>query len=228
VIFVYHIPRTGGRSLEATILSGKFPHDFMGIWSQCSTDSHEFGDVYVDAWTNTPQPQSWLAWSHKVFDDVMLPPKTFTITMLRDPVQRFVSAYKLAWLTDGWIGPYLDYFYPYLKRDSLMDTARDMPPDVLCGQLRHFSAALSVDEAAGRIASLSFVMQLERFDDDVKRLSKYLGFNMTPQNIGNEFLRELLDLVDDESTLSNRAELAARLAPEYELFAKLREMEVIQ
>lgn len=111
-----------------------------------------------------------------------LPPATFTVTILRDPLARLVSYYRyLTWARDDAQAPRLDPSYPLLAKeigflgDSFATFMHNLPPQHLMTQLWMFSKDLEVEEAIDRVTSCSAVGFTEQFESFLSGLSRRLN-----------------------------------------------------
>lgn len=147
--------------------------------------------------------------SHAPFHRLVLAPRTFTVTVLRDPVDRVVSLYQ-----------YLHGLAERGRSDGTVKAERAMaagsfgeflaalPPDVLKRQLFTFSPQHSVDEGLTNIATVDEVLFTEDFANGIDRLGRRLGLPL-PLRQERRFPHETAIDPDD----LDRAR--ARLASEY-------------
>ena len=153
--------------------------------------------------------------SHGSAERQPLPPSTFTVTILRDPVRRAHSLYDFlvagdlpgspsqiprherAWAADG--------FDAFLER---------VPPQHLLNQLWMFSTKLDVSEAAARVATCSSVLFTEDFAARLPELGDQFGLSLP-------VLRARVTSARSELTEPQTERLRQLLAPEYELLERL-------
>lgn len=118
----------------------------------------------------------FFAFSHFSYDQLSLPPQTFTFTCFRDPAARLISHYKMlvdlscnpnphpCFAVEGkWLGNSFEDFLDRIPREHLQN------------QLYMFSNHFSVEEAVARVQNLNLWMFTEQFDDGVRRLSEATG-----------------------------------------------------
>ncbi len=153
--------------------------------------------------------------SHRPFADQPLPPGTFTVTILRDPLARVHSYYDYLVAGDepGTPGRVADRERRLAHGgfDAFLD---QVPVDGLLTQLSMFSERLDVSEAADRIAGCSSVFFTEDFTVGLAGLSDRLDLPLEPR-------RERVTSQRSTLTPEQRDRLAARLEPEYELLRRL-------
>ncbi|EFJ42585.1 hypothetical protein VOLCADRAFT_121526 [Volvox carteri f. nagariensis] len=86
LVYFLHVPRTAGRTFQSCLLR-------MGVHPALRCPK-AYDHLRI---TNMSQPNCYLLSSHDDFSVVsMLPPDVAVITQLRDPVDRFLSAYEFA------------------------------------------------------------------------------------------------------------------------------------
>jgi hypothetical protein len=182
----YHFTTSGGYTFVA--------HDKRLI----ARGHYTFGSSHLPAW------------------DLQLPTGTFTVTVLRDPVERALSLYR--YLRDG--GSDADYVFkapPSQRRwaDDGFGTFLDrVPPFHLCNQVHMFSRIGSVDEAADYISGLSFVLRTERLGEDLEQLGQTLRLPLGARTERTSTRSELLSAAEYER-------LREALEPEYQLLERL-------
>lgn len=157
----------------------------------------------------------FFARSHSPAHDVQLPPGTFTITVLRDPVQRVISHYNLLaeWEAKDVRHPSRAVEGPWLGA-SFTDFLARIPREHLFRQLYTFSPRLSVDEAQAALAKVDAVLVLEQLADGLGLLGQRLGLDLA---LFHEKASTPVLPVSD----ADRATLRDLLEPEYALLAAL-------
>jgi hypothetical protein len=155
------------------------------------------------------------AWSHLPAHQVSLPPGTFTVTILRDPVSRVVSYFNYLVqgdqpdaslrvppeeraLADGGFGAFLDR----------------VPRRQLLRQLFTFSPSFDVEEAAEGVRSCSYVFTNERYEEGLAGLSERLALPLTTR-------RERVTRRSDPLPATHLDRLREVLQPEYALLHAL-------
>jgi hypothetical protein len=178
-IYHYHVRKTAGTSLNTAFLSiiGASLRDIAHrnflmqndfVFVQHDKKLIERGDYFY-------------ANSHFPAHQISLPPNTFTITILRDPLERVVSHYRhLVWVRDDPRAPHLEPAIWRLRREldwlgsGLGEFVSRLPRTLLLNQLYMFSNDFSVSEAAERIAACSYVGFTENFAAHVAELAGLL------------------------------------------------------
>jgi hypothetical protein len=165
----------------------------------------------------------WLyANAHTDAHRVVLPPDTFTVTILRDPVARVRSLYRyLLWARDDPRAGVLDPYYTSLQEEAVWlgasfgEFLERVPPEHLERQLWMFSATGDVDEAADRLGRVDAVLFTESFADDLTALARRLGLPLAPR-------RERSFGADVTLSSAEMALARERLAREIALVERLR------
>lgn len=160
--------------------------------------------------------------SHIPLHEIAIPPATFTITSLRDPVERVVSHYAMLkhYVEHGVDKYFLDNEAPWLG-DSFEDFVQRLPPERLFNQLYMFSPTLDPVEAAAVASSMNSIILVSQFDDDFDDMRQALGLPTLPILHSR---RRSYEPAIDPNTL---ASLRLRLQPEYDLLALLTPTELI-
>ncbi len=165
----------------------------------------------------------FFARSHSPAHELRLPRGTFTVTILRDPVERVISHYNVLmdWekndvahpsrATEGqWLGT------------SFRDFLTRMPREHLARQLYTFSPRFSVDEARAALAKVDCVLTREHFAEGLAELGARLGLDLAvytekasvPVTNIDEGDRALLrEMVADEYALLDAVRGAANACP---------------
>lgn len=220
-VYLHHIRKTGGTSLNFSFfaLAGRDPKSlFSRMREDGQTELTECGITYVTRdKAKIEGGKYFYAFSHHPSHELRPPPDTFSITVLRDPIERVVSHYRMLrqyeelgvkkrWLTveREWLG------------GSFREFVGNVPRHRLLNQLYTFSASLNVREALEALDRCSHVMHLDTFEQGMKALSEKLGlqlqsFHERPANFGFA-----LDPAD-------RSILVRELAPEFEFLARAKQ-----
>jgi hypothetical protein len=220
-IYCHHIRKTAGTSLYLSFmaLGGEDPTE---VWRRITssrlsrTTSGGFSFVSNDK-RLLAGGDYFFGRSHRSAVDQPLPPRTFTVTILRDPIERVHSYFDYLVIGDrpGTPGQVADRERSLAKGgfDSFLE---QVPPKHLLHQLAMFSTQLDVSEAVDRIARCSSVFFTEEFGNGLVRLARRLELPLQPQRAR---------VTDVRSELSDRQteRLRVRLEPEYELLARLAE-----
>lgn len=149
---------------------------------------------------------------HAAFHEVNIPPNTFMITILRDPLRRILSHYRMLmhWKHNGIDHPAKGKEQAYLGT-SFADFLDRVPRNHLMRQLYMFSERMDVAEAVENISKMNFIMMTESFSQHLQRLGSLLQLDLRP------FAEKASYGAVDEPGARERERLAGLLAPEYEL-----------
>ncbi len=220
-VYCHHVRKTAGTSLFLSFmaLGGEDP---MDVWRRI-TDSRlqrTISGGYSFASNDRKvlaEGAYFFGRSHRPFDDQPLPPRTFTVTILRDPIERVRSYFDYlvagddrgapAWVANRERLLAVDGFDAFLER---------VPGRGLLTQLAMFSDRLDVAEAAERIAGCSCVFFTEDFGAELARLGRRLGVPLSTHRARAAGRPSPL-------TDTQRERLRSRLEPEYELLRLLEE-----
>jgi hypothetical protein len=218
-VYCHHVRKTGGTSLFLSFLAlgGEDP---ITVWSRINGDrlrrTISAGLVFA---SNNPRVLAdgsyFFGRSHHPAHLQPLPPRTFTVTVIRDPVARVHSYFD--YLVAGDSPDVPGQVLPRERR--LADRGFDqflqrVPRHHLLTQLAMFSEQLDVGEAAERIAACSHVFTTERSAEGLSVLGARLGLTLEPRRVRVTGSRSVL-------TDGQRERLRAMLEPEYDLLARL-------
>ncbi len=179
-VFHYHVRKTAGTSLNAAFwaLGGL---ELAGFGEPCCARRGEHVFVRHDP-ALIERGQYLFANGHHSAHTLNLPDATFTVTILRDPIQRLLSYYRyLRFVRDD---PAASAREPYgeLMREEIESLGADfcdflgrVPKPHLLAQLHMFSRTYDVAEATERVLSCSAVLFTETYAQDLARLADRLG-----------------------------------------------------
>ncbi|MHB1517356.1 MAG: hypothetical protein ACYCVN_07130 [Acidimicrobiales bacterium] len=220
-IYCHHVRKTAGTSLYLSFLAlgGEDP---MAVWRRIT--SSRLPRTISGRYAFVSNHRRLLAEgayfygrSHRPAPRQPLPSRTFTVTVLRDPIDRVRSYFD--YLVDG-----DDPDSPGRVAESERMLAADgfdafldrVPPRHLMTQLGMFSESFDVSEAVDRISACSWVFSTEEFTTGLEQLGRHLQLPLLPHRARTADHRSVLS--DDR-----RERLRLRLEPEYELLRRLRE-----
>jgi hypothetical protein len=219
-IYCYHIRKTAGTSLHFSFLALGDEDPWLVQERLATTALHRTvsGRYAFVAHQRQllEQGHYFYGWSHLPAHRISLPPRTFTITVLRDPVERVISYYR--YLLEG-DDPTMAFAVKAGERSwaahGFSEFLDEVPRPHLLRQLFMFSPTFNVAEAADRIGRCSWVFFTEDYTSGLDGLAGRLqlplqghrqrvtgGLHSIPSS-GHDRLRELLE-------------------PEYELVTQLR------
>jgi hypothetical protein len=225
-IYCYHVRKTAGTSLFLSFLAlgGEDP---MDVWRRISRTRLErtFSAGYSFV-SNNPRALAEGAYyfgrSHRPFTQQPLPPRTFTVTILRDPVDRVHSYFDYLVAGDPPDMPgQVANRERLLARDGFDAFLDRVPVQYLLTQLAMFSDRLDVSEATERIAGCSATFYTESYTEGLASLGKRLQIPLSPRHDRVTALRSSL-------TEEQTERLRTRLEPEYELLRRLDRAGVIR
>ena len=218
-VYCHHIRKTAGTSLFLSFmaLGGEDPVD---VWRRIT--SSRLPRTTSGGYSFASNHQRLLAEgayffgrSHRSVADQPLPPRTHTVTILRDPVRRVHSYFDYLVAGDAPDAPgrvadrerrmALDGF------DAFLD---QVPDEDLLNQVAMFSKRLEVTEAVDRIAACSSVLFAEDFTGGLTALGERLELPLEP-------LRARVTGSRSSLTPGQSERLQGRLEPEYELLRRL-------
>jgi hypothetical protein len=220
-VYCYHVRKTAGTSLFLSFLAlgGEDP---MAVWRRITASrlqrttsaAYSFASNDRDV---LAEGAYFFGRSHHHFVDQPLPPGTFTVTILRDPVERVRSYYDYLVAGDDPDMPgRVNRRQRLLACDGFDAFLDRVPVDGLLTQLAMFSERLDVSEAADRIAGCSSVFFTEDFASGLARLGQRLDLPLVP-------CRARVTPGRTELTDRQRERLRTHLEPEYALLRHLAE-----
>ena len=221
-IYHYHIRKTAGTSLDAA------------FWNLADVKLLEFGKrsqickngmIIVRGMKNKIQDGHYFyASSHIPAHALKLPEYTFTITLLRNPLDRLLSYYRyLLWATNDPLAhnqePFLSELQPETPcaKGSFADFLDQVDKDNLLSQLYMFSRSYDVCEAKDRILACSAVGFTENFDQSLRQISQRLNLPLKVQ----QERRFEYQISPSLAELRRAREL---LEPEFRLVREVREV----
>jgi hypothetical protein len=219
-IYCHHLRKTAGTSLYLSFLAlgGEDP---MDVWRRITTSRlpRAISGGYAFVSNNRrllAEGAYFYGRSHRAAADQPLPPGTFTVTILRDPVERVHSYFDyLVAGDDPGVPGRVAEGERRVTRDGFDAFLDRVPPRDLLNQLAVFSKRLDVSEAVDRIAACSTVLFAEEFAHGLARLGRRLELPLSPQRARVTGTRSSL-------TEEQTERLRARLEPEYELLHRLQ------
>jgi len=218
-VYCHHIRKSAGTSLFFSFLAlgGEDPID---VWRRINSSplSRTVSGPYAYASLHRrllTEGAYLFGRAHRPVEEQPLPPETFTVTVLRDPVARAHSYFD--YLVAGDDPDMPGQVAPRERRlaGDGFDAFLDRVPDRhLLSQLHTFSTRLDVSEAVDRIAACSSVFFTENFADGLADLSRRLELPLEVHRARVTGARSVLS----ESQIDR---LRTMLEPEYELLGRL-------
>lgn len=225
-IYHYHVRKTAGTSLNSTFwaIGGLSMSEMAG-----TAMLEKNGYIFVHHRKALIEKGDYFfADAHLPAHALTLPDKTFTLTVLRDPVDRVISYYGyLMWARTDPEAERREPAYSHLRKEmrwlggSFGDFVGNLPRDELLNQLYMFSAGFSIEEAAERIAACSFVGFTSSFAGDVERLAHTLSLPLevkAERRFGQKIVPPPAEV----------EKARALLEPEYQMLALVRARLAVQ
>jgi hypothetical protein len=221
-VYFFHVRKSAGTSLAKAFesLGGEEPNVVEARMNRHAYAARSGRHVFVhkaDGLVLALSPFSF-GWSHMPSWSFRVPPRAFTLTVLRDPLARVVSLY--GYLRD----PAADAgsrfgasaFARELAAGSFDRFMSIAPPTLLLNQLYMFSRELDPEQAAQRIRGLSMWFFTESYAEGIAALSTAIGETLAVR-------RDRSSAVDTLVDPAEAIRLRELLEPEYELMRLLRD-----
>lgn len=219
-VYFHHIRKTGGTSLARSLLEigGE---EAVAVERRLARSPMHFtvtgGVAVATGWAGIiERGRYWFAFSHIPAHELRIPEATFTVTILRDPLERLMSYYRYLVAGDG-----KDVGFRVSHRErataaggfrAFIDAA---PKEEVLRQAYTFSKGLCPEEAALQAMKCSCVLYNESFNDGVCRLGRSLGVAIRSR-------RDRVTRQDADEIRGEDLEYAvAVLKPEYEMLKLL-------
>lgn len=233
-IYFVHIRKTGGTSLNYSFLSidGGDGENNYKILSQ--NPKHQInidGKLFI-GWNKKKinKGQFFYAFSHKPFYSIEHDPKTFFITILRDPAERVLSHYNmlLEYKRNSIDHPCMKVEGEWLG-NSFSDFLQRIPKEHLLNQLYTFSENFNLEEAINNISRCNQVIVNDYYKDGLKDLSEKIGLNLPYYNVrktdyyfwpNEEEMKNLKTLLETEIKFYD--EIASNYKLKYENTQKIK------
>jgi hypothetical protein len=220
-VYCHHVRKTAGTSLYLSFL-GLGGEDPMEVWRRITASrlSRTISGPYVFVANSRrllAEGAYFFGRSHRSADRQPLPSRTFTVTVLRDPVDRVHSYFDYLVAGDPPSNPGRVGQHQRQLVDDGFDRFLDRVPDKdLLNQIATFSSRLDLSEAVDRISDCSCVLFTDTFDEGLASLSRRLDLPLVAHRARVSESRSPLSDVQLER-------LRSRLEPEYELMRRLEQ-----
>jgi hypothetical protein len=154
-------------------------------------------------------------YSHIPLHKITVPANTFTITILRDPVQRVLSHFKMLKEEAQKQNP--SSWFQFEKQyyaERIEEFVGRLPKQHLLNQIYMFSERFDIKKAADRIKRCNAWFFTDRFQNGVSRINSKLNLKLEPIHIRSSQIR--CHLSQKEGAILRNA-----LQPEYDLLTDL-------
>lgn len=216
-LYHFHSRKTAGTSIAKIFLSlggndGRQLFDLLAAQADRQLLSDEL--IFV-GWDKRliESGEYYFGFSHIPFDELKLPPNSFRLTTLRDPVERVLSHYRMLLDFSKQENPHSSFqFEKRWLGDSLGDFLDRIPRQHLQNQLYMFSKNFDVDQAIERVLELEHVILFDQLREGLQRLTAKTGvvFQLRHDRRGKSSF-EIQD--------GDRQRLKEMLYEEYEFYA---------
>lgn len=220
-VYHIHVRKTGGTSLNYAFfgIDGADPEAVYQNLVKNLLHRVVVQDKVFIGWNKEfiNQGHYFFAYSHLPIYELELPPRTFTVTCFRDPVQRVLSHYNMLVEYET-----LNVDHPLRRTEcrwlgrGFSDFLERIPRQHLMNQLYMFSPSFDVEEAIERIGHCSMYFFTEAFSEGIDEINSRLNLELK-QLVIRKTNRKYINVNDDE--ISRLREI---LEPEYRLLDRLR------
>lgn len=219
-IYHYHIRKTAGTSLNHMFFALDSEKNDQVYKKLIHSNQHRhIGPHHVFVGWNKKlieEGDYFYGFSHIPIHRVRIPDNSFTITILRDPIQRLVSHYKMLLEESQKKRPsaWFKAEQRFLGK-GIEDFSKKLPRQHLLNQLHMFSDRFDISEAADAINKCDSWFFTDNFENGIKKVNLKLQLELTPIHIRSS--KTKLQLSEDQLSLLHNL-----LQPEYDLFTILK------
>ena len=224
-IYHYHVPKSGGTTLNMTIyksygyifdknnLHNNFSEQASNLVSRSIKINNKVFLDHNKFLIN--RGHFYYAWSHYPYHEIFPHSDSFTVTTIRNPVNRVISLYKHSLnLTNDSTDKHQKELF-LLKSDNILDFVKKLPVYHRYGSLYFYSKKLDINEAFENLKTISEIVL--DFDFDSVKSTFFERFN-----INLEFERENISEISYEPTKDEIIVLENLLEKEIELYLKIK------
>ena len=219
-IYHYHIRKTAGTSFNNAMLSlgGEDGNEVrMRLVQSKSLKTISKDKVYVRKRKHIERGSFFYGYSHSPCHQIKIPSDTFTITILRDPVKRVLSHYKMlkGFEMNNIQHPCMEIEGEWLG-NSVEDFLSNIPQEHLLRQIYMFSSSYNIEEAYSNIINCSYFCFTEEFKEGICDLSQYLKIDIPILHVR----KTNLEININQEGIDRLKKI---LEPEYKLIGKLED-----
>lgn len=183
-IYFYHIRKAGGTSVNFMFLasSTSLYDKYYKKMAQSLDNRVIIGNKVFVGWNPIilSMGKFYYGFSHRPIHKIHIPNNTFDFTIIRNPVDRLISYYKMVRHYQYYSGknPLSRDEKRLLMVDDLKSFLRSLEKERMYRQIYMFSKNFDIDEAYNRITNLSYFFFTENFEEGVNHLNKKLKINL--------------------------------------------------
>jgi len=219
--YLYHIRKTGGRSIIHSFLAlaAKDPEKlYEKLAKQPGHRLKTNGKVFVGWDISTLKQGFFFAFSHNPSHSFKLPRQAYTITCLRNPLARLISYYNYLMDIKKAVNENPKHIHSNMPdlawaHDDQIKFLRKAPKRHLLNQLFMFSKQMQQKEAADNISRVGLILRTENMVAGIDELSKLIKTKLYPLHFGatktkrtptDDFLHEAEHILKPELALMDR------------------------
>lgn len=220
-VYFYHVRKCGGTTISQAFLSLSGKQSTQELYDRlCAKPNYRLinGDkVYVGFNQKLIEEGNYYyAFSQIPQYELKLPPDTFTVVSLRDPIQRVFSHYKMIieLKTNKIKHPVMGKEGKWVG-ENFSDFLDKIPREHLLREVCMFSKSFDPQEAFENIAQCSYYYFVEDLSSAIKELSSKLNIELPPIHARKSSLN--LQMTDAELDKARH-----KLKPSFDLIEKLK------
>jgi len=224
-IYHYHVRKTAGSAINQVFynIAGDGRALVEKIWTKGSQRLVAGDYVFIGHNRHLiDRGDYFFGAAHYPAHELNLKPETYTITSLRDPLDRIVSHFRMLHDYNKQVPK-----HPALRKkkeglflkDTLDEFLEVLPRQKLLNQIFMFSRELNVEEALESLMGVNTVVMMQDFNAGISKLAKDLDFKLEASRAN--VTKSQLPI--EQSSLDKAREL---LQPEYDLLVKLAQSSI--
>lgn len=224
--YLYHTEKSGGRSIIHSFLHSVMDEGLVfddkenlsDLYRELCGKRRDFGNKYFHAWQGVIKKckhNSLFGFSHLPYNEVVTPKGTFKIAIIREPLERLLSHYRM--------------LVRFGKENKGYETKSDTPAYIKNGfnsfievfperfmqhQLWFWSNTFNIKEAISNIKKCNVIISTERMSEGIDKINKISGLELKcfHAGVGN---KEPI-LTDKQTGI-----LKQRLSKEYQFYESM-------